>query len=326
VSGSRWRPSAAPEALRARAELLAAVRAFFREAGVLEVETPLCSAFATTDPALDSLETRYTGPGAPHGQRLYLQTSPEFPMKRLLAAGSGPIYQICKALRDGERGRLHNPEFTLLEWYRPGFDHCRLMEEVETLVATVLDCTRPFPRYSYRGLFQQRLGIDPLAAELEELRACALKRGLSEAASLDLKGTDPWLDLLLSRFIEAELGRGTPCFVYDFPASKASLARIRPGDPPVAERFELYAEGLELANGFHELGDPAEQRQRFRRDLDQRRSTGRPEVPMDRHLLDALEHGFPDCAGVALGLDRLLMLRMGANSIDEVLAFPLERA
>ena len=293
---------------------------------MLEVETPICSAFATTDPTLDSLETRYTGPGAPQGQRLYLQTSPEFPMKRLLAAGSGPIFQICKALRDGERGRLHNPEFTLLEWYRPGFDHRRLMNEVEALVVLVLDCPRPFPRHSYRELFRNRLEVDPLVAGPEELRACALERGMSEAAGMELDGSDPWLDLLLSRFIEPELGRGTPCFVYDFPASKAALARIRPGDPPVAERFELYGEGLELANGFHELGDPVEQRRRFERDLERRHRGGRPEVPMDRRLLAALEQGFPDCAGVALGIDRLLMLRIGARSIDEVLAFPLERA
>jgi len=326
VSESDWRPSAAAEALRRRAELLAAVRDFFRKAGVLEVETPVCSGFAATDPALDSLETRYTGPGAPHGQRLFLQTSPEFHMKRLLAAGSGPIFQICKAFRDRERGRLHNPEFTLLEWYRPGLDHWGLMDEVESLVASVLHCTRPFARHSYRELFQARLGIDPLTAEAEALRACALDHGLAEAAQLQLDGPDPWLALLISRFIEPELGRGIPCFVYDFPASKAALARLRPGDPEVAERFELYAEGLELANGFHELGDAAEQRERFQWDLQQRRSAGRPIVPMDRRLLEALEQGFPDCAGVALGLDRLLMLRIGAHSIDEVLAFPLERA
>ena len=320
-----WRPSARLEVLRARAELLSRIRAFFRDAGVLEVETPLASAAANTDPMLDSLATRYTGPGAPAGRRLYLQTSPEFAMKRLLAAGSGPIYQICKAFRDGERGRLHNPEFSILEWYRPGYDHQRLMDEVEALISPLLGVTEPFQRLSYSELFQRQLGLDLLAADAARLRACAQERGGPGLAALELDA-DAWLDLLLSEFIEPQLGRDRPCFVYDYPASKAALARVRPGPPPLASRFELYAEGRELANGFHELSDASEQQRRFEAELQRRRAAGRPLVPMDLNLLAALQQGLPDCSGVALGLDRLLMLRQELTHIDQALAFPLERA
>lgn len=321
----RWRPSAGLEVLRARAELLARIRAFFQRAGVLEVETPLAAAAANPDPMLESLATRYTGPGAAAGRQLYLQTSPEFAMKRLLAAGSGPIFQICKAFRDGERGRLHNPEFSILEWYRPGYDHARLMDEVEALTAPLLGITEPFERLSYGELFQRHLGLDPHAADTARLRACAQERGGPALAALELDA-DAWLDLLLSEFIEPRLGRGRPCFVYDYPASKAALARVRPGPPPLASRFELYADGLELANGFHELSDAPEQKSRFEAELRRRRAARRPAVPLDLNLLAALQQGLPDCAGVALGLDRLLMLQQGLSHIDQVLAFPLERA
>jgi lysyl-tRNA synthetase class 2 len=320
-----WRPSAELEVLRARAEMLSRIRAFFLDAGVLEVETPLAGAAANTDPMLDSLATRYTGPGAAGGRRLYLQTSPEFAMKRLLAVGSGPIYQICKAFRDGERGRLHNPEFSILEWYRPGYDHHQLMDEVEALVAPLLGVEAAFERRSYAELFQHHLGLDPLAAGVSRLRQCALECGGAGLAELELDA-DAWLDLLLSEFIEPRLGRGRPCFVYDYPAGKAALARVRPGPPPLASRFELYAEGLELANGFHELSDAAEQQRRFEAELQRRRQAGRTLVPMDLNLLAALQRGLPDSAGVALGLDRLLMLQQGLSHIDEALAFPLERA
>lgn len=320
-----WRPTAPLANLRARARLLADIRGFFQQAGVLEVETPACSFHAGTDPSLASFHLDYTGPGA-QGRALYLHTSPEFPMKRLLAAGSGPIYQICKVFRNGERGRLHNPEFSLLEWYRPGFDHHHLMDEVAELVNAVLPEPRPVERFTYGALFRLHLAIDPHLASVDELKACAQSQGISGVADLDLPGRDAWLDLLLIHCIEPELGRGSLCFVYDYPASQASLARVRPGEPPVAERFELYMEGVELANGFHELADAAEQRWRFEQDLARRRVEGLPEVPMDEGLLAALEAGLPDCSGVALGIDRLLMLIAGAKRLDEVLAFPLERA
>ncbi len=323
---STWHPAATLAILQARAELLAKIRAFFRQVGVLEVETPACSFHAATDSALASFRIDYTGPGAPPGRGLYLHTSPEFAMKRLLAAGSGPIYQICKVFRDGERGRLHHPEFSLLEWYRPGFDHLRLMDEVAALVNAVLPEPRPVERLSYGEAFRRYLAIDPHRLSADELRACAKSQGIAGVDDLDLEGRDAWLDLLLSHCIEPRLGRGALCFLYDYPASQAALARVRPGEPPLAERFELYIEGLELANGFHELADAAEQRRRFERDLQRRRMAGKPAVPLDENLLAALEKGLPDCAGVALGLDRLLMVITQAAHIDQVLAFPIERA
>ncbi|MCC6208937.1 MAG: EF-P lysine aminoacylase GenX [Gammaproteobacteria bacterium] len=321
-----WRPGAPLSNLRARAALLARIRGFFAARGVLEVETPTLSASAVTDPHLCSLQSRYTGPGFPAGYTLYLQTSPEFAMKRLLAAGSGPIYQLGKAYRDGETGRLHNPEFTLLEWYRPGFDLSAMMDEVETLAAQVLGLTGRFERVSYRELFRRRLGIDPFETSVDALRDCARRHGLSRSAELPLTGPDAWLDLLLTHFIEPGLGVGTPCFVHDYPPSQAALARIRSGPCPVAERFELYIDGMEIANGYHELGDPEEQRIRFERDRERRRLDGLPDVMPDGRLLAALAHGLPDCAGVALGVDRLVMAALGTKSIGEVVAFTLGRA
>ncbi len=323
---SGWRPSASLEAIRRRAELLASIRAFFRQRGVLEVETPVCSVHGSTDPALASLSTRYTGPGAPRGRDLYLHTSPEFPMKRLLAAGSGAIYQICRVFRDGEAGRLHNPEFSLLEWYRPGFDHHRLMEELAELVNGLLPDPLPVEKLSYGGLFQRHLSIDPHRATPQALRRCAEAHAIPGADSLQLIERDGWLDLLLSHIIEPELGRGRLTFIYNYPATQASLARLEDGDPAVAQRFELYMEGMEIANGFYELTDPKEQRRRFEADSAMRRKLGQGEVPMDENLLMALEAGLPDCSGVALGIDRLLMCLTGASHIREVLAFPLERA
>jgi lysyl-tRNA synthetase class 2 len=322
----QWRPSAPLDNLRARAGMMARIRGFFAARGVLEVETPALSAAAVTDPHLASLRTCYTGPAFPAGRPLYLQTSPEFAMKRLLAAGSGPIYQLGKAFRDGEAGRLHNPEFTLLEWYRPGFDLAAMMDEVEALAAALLGVTRRFERTLYRDLFRRHLRIDPATASLEELRDCARRHGLARSGDLPLRDPDAWLDLLLTHFIEPQLGAETPCFVHDYPPSQAALSRIRPGPYPVAARFELYINGMEIANGFQELTDAAEQRVRFERDRARRRADGLPDVEPDERLLAALAHGLPDCAGVALGVDRLLMVALRAQSIAEVVAFPLERA
>lgn len=310
---------------QARAQMLADIRAFFLAAGVLEVDTPICSAHAATDPALESFSTSYTGPEASEGMCLYLHTSPEFPMKRLLAAGSGPIYQICKVFRNGESGRWHNPEFTLLEWYRPGYDHKRLMDEVAAMINSLLPEPLPVERVRYGELFQQRLGFDPHQSSCGELRAHAVRLGISGAETLNLRDTDAWLDLLMTHCLEPHLGRGGLCFVYDYPATQASLARIRPGDPPVAERFELYMDGIELANGFHELTCASEQRRRFESDLKRRRTDGVKPIPMDEYLLAALDAGIPDCSGVALGLDRLLMRLTGARHIRDVLAFPVDR-
>ena len=319
-----WRPRASHATFRARARRLAAIRDFFAARGVLEVETPQLSAAAATDPALASLATRWPGPG---GAVRYLHTSPEYPMKRLLAAGCGDIWQLARVFRDGERGRLHHPEFTLLEWYRVGWDHHRLMEEVAALVTGLLDGhgLRPTETLTYREAFLAHAAIDPFDADPGAWRAAAMRHAI-DAQGLDLADLDGWRDLVLTHVVEPQLGRGGLTFLHDYPASQAALARIRNGDPPLAERFELYWQGIELANGFHELVDADEQRRRFEDDLTRRRALGLAEVPADTRFLDALEAGLPGCAGVALGVDRLLMLDLGLASIDEVLAFPIERA
>lgn len=292
----------------------------------MEVETPILSRAAVTAPALASLASRVSCANGEGRCDIYLQTSPEFPMKRLLAAGTGPIFQICKVFRDEERGRLHHPEFSLLEWYRPGWDYHRLMEEVVELVRVVLQRpAMPVERISYRDLFRERLSLDPWSATPTSLCEAALGAGLADARELDLD-RDAWLDLLLAHCLEPGLGRRGMTFLYDYPPSQAALARIRPDPFPVAERFELYVEGMELANGFQELTDASEQRERFESDLALRRHRGQSLTPIDEPFLAALEAGLPTCAGVALGLDRLLMVATGADHIDAVIAFPVERA
>ena len=314
---SDWRPTAPIAALRRRAEILSSIRAFFAARGVLEVETPLLSAATVTDVHLHSLAATTAD-----GGRRYLQTSPEFHMKRLLAAGSGPIFQLGRAVRDGESGRRHNLEFTMLEWYRPGFGHQRLMNEIDELLGEILG-TPHAERLTYRGAFLRHAGVDPFAAPIEELRSAVLRSGVADPG---LDDRDGLLSLLVGAVVEPRLGRGRPSFLYDYPASQAALARIRPGDPPVAERFEVYVDGVELANGFHELTDAAEQRARFEADLADRRRSGLEEPPVDERLLAALAAGLPDCAGVALGVDRLVMIALGAADIAEVIAFPADRA
>ena len=311
---SDWRPAAPLENLRARAELLSKTRQFFAERGVLEVETPLLCARTVTEPHVHSVSV---------GER-FLQTSPEYAMKRLLAAGSGPIYQICKAFRAGEQGARHNPEFTMLEWYRPGFDHHALMDEVDGFLQSVL-AAPPARKESYEAVFQHHVGLCPHRASTADLRARA------EALSLDVHrgaslGRDDWLNLLMASVIEPHLGAESPLLVYDFPVELRALARIRAGDPPVAERFELYIQGMELANGYHELTDAREQRARFSADRDTRRLVGGADVAPDERLLAALDSGLPEGSGVALGFDRLVMVAVGASELDEVLSFPAERA
>jgi lysyl-tRNA synthetase class 2 len=290
----------------------------------MEVETPLLSAATVTDPHLQSMSCIYTGPNAPQGRKLYLQTSPEFAMKRLLAAGSGPIYQICKAFRDNEEGRHHNPEFTLLEWYRPGFDHHDLMKEVDELLGELIG-SPPADRASYREVFEQQVGLDPLSSSLDHLAQRARELG-SENRPCTGIGRDGLLHLLMSHHVSPRLGRDRPCFVYDYPGSQAALARLRSDDPPLADRFELYIDGVELANGFHELTDAEELRRRFQADSDQRRAAGLPPVAPDERLLEALSSGLPACAGVALGVDRLIMLVLGEEALSHVIAFPVDRA
>ena len=319
-----WRPRATLATLRARARLLAAIRDFFTRRDLLEVETPQLSSAATSDPALHSLATCWPGPDGP---RRFLHTSPELPMKRLLVAGSGDIWQLARVFRDGERGRLHHPEFTLLEWYRVGWDHRRLMAEVAELVTSLLDGhdLQPVESLTYREAFITYAGLDPFTAGAEAWRAAAAAHAI-EGPGLDDLDLDGWRDLLLTHAVEPRLGQGRLTFLYDYPASQAALARVRDGDPPVAERFELYWQGIELANGFHELTDATEQRRRIAADLALRGELGLPDVPADTHFLAALDAGLPESAGVALGVDRLLMLKLGLDTIDEVLAFPVERA
>ena len=313
--------------------MLAATRAFFAARGVLEVETPLLSSAAATAPHLDSFRAHYTGPGAADGLALYLHTSPEFAMKRLLAADSGPIYQICKVFRNGERGRIHNPEFTMLEWYRPGFDQQALMDETEQLVTDLLGeavLPEPSERLTYAEAFVRHAQINPLAAPMHELHNCVSTHGIEGVKGLAMDDRDGWLDLLLTHVVGPKLGPQRLCFLYDYPASQAALARIRPGTAgqpyPVAERFELYVNGIELASGYHELGDGIEQRHRFEADINKRVELCTVVVPMDERLLAALESGLPDCAGVAVGVDRLVMLATGAAVIDQVVSFPVIRA
>jgi len=321
-----WRAIAALDHLKIRAHLLKDIRAFFEVRGVFEVETPLLSQTTTSDPNIHSMTTCYAGPGFPHGKKFYLQTSPEFAMKRLLACGSGSIYQICKAFRDGEAGKLHNPEFTLLEWYRTGYDYGMLMDEVEELAAEILHIKSPFQRLTYQQAFEQYAGINPHLASVEEMRSHVARFSDMPINGLTNDDRDGWLDLIMSHMIEPRLGTGQATFIYDYPASKAALARVRDDVPAVAERFELYIEGIELANGFTELSNPQEQRVRFERDLEKRRLGKLVAIASDRRLLAALDHGLPPCAGVALGLDRLLMIKLGASSIRDILAFPVDLA
>ncbi len=320
VADADWRPTAPLQNLAVRAELLRALRDFFAERGVLEVDTPLLASAPVTDPHIEAVAAAHPAAAG----ELYLQTSPEYAMKRLLAAGSGPIYQICKAFRRGERGARHNPEFTMVEWYRTGFTLEQLIKETAALVALAVG-PRPLRVLSYREAFLQHLQIDPHTATEAELAACAR---VHSHAAFDQADRDTWLQLLISTAIEPQLGRGEFTAVSDFPAEQAALARVEPdhGGTPVARRFELFVDGVELANGYDELRDAAELERRWQRDLAQRRERGLGEPPQDGRLLAAMAAGLPACSGVALGLDRLLMLALGAASIDEVLAFPLERA
>jgi lysyl-tRNA synthetase class 2 len=317
-----WRPSASLEMLRLRAVLLARIRTFFARHDVLEVDTPALSMAAATDTALHSFATTYHGPGPRAGAACYLHTSPEFPMKRLLAAGSGSIYQVCKVFRDGEYGSLHNPEFTLLEWYRTGYDHLDLMDEVERLLREILEGIQ---HWTYRDLFLEFAGVDPFSVRVAELQALLRSRHDIAPVGLSAGELDPWLDLTLTHVIEPRLGSGL-VFVRDYPVSQAALARLRPGKPPVAARFEVYLDGIELANGFHELADAAEQRRRFTAECRRRDESGDAAVCVDERFLAALESGLPDCAGVALGLDRLLLVAGGRKSLHDVIAFPFDRA
>jgi lysyl-tRNA synthetase class 2 len=313
-----WRPSASRLAVEGRARLLGIVREFFRQREVLEVETPILSAAGNSDPNIESITTGGV-------RRRFLRTSPEYPMKRMLASGYGDIFEMGRVFRAGESGRYHNPEFTLLEWYRLGWDYLRLADEVIELIRACGEGKFdlwPVRRIAYRELFRNEIGLDPWTCSETDLASCAAERGIVSTSL----GHQEWLDLLLAEVIQPALPGESFTVLHDFPPEQAALARIRPDDPSVAERFEVYLGQMELANGYQELTDAGEQLQRFRRESRLEEARGAEVTPLDMNLIAAIEHGLPECAGVALGVDRLLMACLKLDRIDAVLSFPAERA
>jgi lysyl-tRNA synthetase class 2 len=314
-----WRPTASRAVLEARADVLRSIRGFFAERGVLEVETPVLSRAANSDPNISSISTD-------DPEQQYLRTSPEYPMKRLLASGSGDIFEMGRVFRQGESGSRHNPEFTMVEWYRVGMPHLELADEVVELVRYCGEScgdidfrSWPVRSITYQALFRELAGVDPFNTDEAELSSLAAERGIVSARL----NQDEWLDLLMAQLVQPALPGETFTIVHDFPPEQAALARIRPGDPAVAERFEVLAGQQELANGYQELTDASEQRRRFEREQRHRAARGEMTGPLDEHLLAALEHGLPECSGVALGVDRLLMLLL---NLDDIRSFPSDRA
>lgn len=321
-----FRPAATWERLQLRAALLRRVREFFQERDFLEVETPLLSADIVIDRHLEPLRTTlYDDPLRPDdGRHLWLQTSPEFAMKRLLAAGGQALYQITRAFRATENGPLHNPEFTLVEWYRVGDSMQQGMILLSELVDVLLQ-TGSAERISYAEAFEEFVGLDPHRSSLDQLKNSATKHHIQLPAVLH-SDRDAWLQRLLTELVEPQLGQSGATILFDYPATQAALARIRSGDVPVAERFELYVNGIELANGYHELTDPQELLEREKLAQQQRIDEGKRSLPSNHRLLAAMQNGLPACTGVALGFDRVVMLACGAKHIEEVLAFPIDRA
>lgn len=322
-----WSPTCPIEHLRLRAQMLAKIRRFFAERSVLEVETPLLSHAIGTDPQLEFFTTTYHLP--PRQQTLFLQTSPEFAMKRLLAAGSGSIYQIGKAFRNGESGRFHNPEFTLLEWYRVGFSLPQLMDEIADLSVVLFDGDHALDasqRFSYHDIFHRHTGLNPLEFSYQDYCAYAQQQQLSEAVAICQQDHALWLDFLFSHKVQPHLGANALCMIYGYPACQSSLARINADNPLMTDRVEIFINGIELGNGFYELTDAEEQNRRFEAEMAVRQQRKLPAVAKDQRLLAALDAGLPESSGIAIGLDRLLMVLTQSPSIDDVLAFPVERA
>jgi len=308
-----------------RAKMLANIRRFFEQRAVLEVETPLLCSATGTDPQLDFFSSIYHC--APNNKTMYLQTSPEFAMKRLLAAGSGSIFQICKAFRNGELGRFHNPEFSILEWYRVDFTMDQLMDEVVDLITELLG---PGPdevyKVSYVDVFKQATGLNPLDFCQLRYAEYAVNNNIKDAVSLCGDDHSMWLDFIFSYKVQTTLEGYSLAMVYGYPAIQSSLARINTEDSAVADRFEVFIKGIEIGNGFFELSDASEQEKRFDKENQCRQKKGLPVVQKDKHFLQALHAGLPDCSGIALGLDRLLMVMCNAQALDDVIAFPFERA
>lgn len=332
MTHSLWQPTATMQALRERAAIMQKIRCFFAERDVLEVETPCLSGHTITDPYIEAMQTVHTLMGVAHSRTLYLQTSPEYAMKRLLANGSGDIFQLAKAFRDDEVGRIHNPEFTLLEWYRVGFSMQQLIDEVERLLCLTLRLDG-VEQFTYAELFLHHLQFDPLNIDVTSLVSVCDKRGLRDYINSlknnlqksanthnDVLLKDSLLQVLFSTFIEPHVGQDCPLVLTHFPASQAALATLT-SNGQTANRFEVYYKGIELANGFDELRDVYSQRKRFEQDNQKRRALGLHEKPIDTHFIAALESGLPQCAGVALGVDRLLMLALDKAGISEVMSF-----
>lgn len=322
-----WQPSCSLELLHLRAEMLQKIRQFFAERHVLEVETPILASTIGTDPNLDFFTARYHY--LPEQKTLFLQTSPEFAMKRLLAAGSGSIFQICKAFRNGESGRYHNPEFTLLEWYRVGYTLEQLMGEVDGLISHLFNGNKALhtsQRISYQALFQQATGLDALVFCYEDYVAYAKNNGLMDAIALCGHEHGLWLDFIFSHQIQPKMAQNTLCLVFGYPACLPSLARINADNPLAVDRVEVFLNGIELGNGYFELGDAKEQARRFDQEIAIRQAEQKSEVVRDERLLSALAAGLPDCSGIAIGLDRILMLLSNSQTIDDVLAFSITRA
>jgi len=322
-----WQPTLTWEYAQKRAQVLRKIRQFFNERNVVEVETPALSQGTVTDVHLDAITCRYnflSDSSTEHATNLYLQTSPEFHMKRLLASGYGCIFQIAKAFRHEAAGRHHNPEFTLLEWYRLGFDHYRLMEEVSELLKAILDCLEP-TQTTYQDLFIELAGVDPLIATREQLLTVIKEHDkISDWLTVE-QDTDILLQFIFSEIIEPHIGNESPCFVYNFPSSQASLAKICSDDSRVSQRFECYFHGIELVNGFNELTDVDDQFERFQEDNKQRETLALEEKVIDNNFIEALSAGLPECSGVAVGIDRLIMLALKVDHIEQVISFPIER-
>jgi len=327
---NNWPAKADLDILRLRAKTYEEIREFFRQRMVLEVDTPILSVASTPDPNIDSFETTYLAvTGKSSAGSRYLSTSPEFPMKRLLASGSGSIYQLCHVFRQAEQGSQHNPEFTLLEWYRVDMDYRELMQEVGELVASLMQQTMPqtfdIEILSYQDVFLQYLGVDPLTAPVTELQRLSEEAGLVNTKT-DIDDKDLYLDFLMSQKVQPHLGDEKLSFVHEYPASQCAYAKLSNKNAQVAERFELFYQGVELANGYQELTDAKEQRLRFDQQNQKRVQQGKPLVHWDRHLVHALEQGMPACSGVALGVDRLIQLMSNVKNIEDILAFPFNRA
>ncbi len=322
-----WQATASLKVLQVRADLISIIHIFFQKQGVLQVDTPAISQYANTDPSIESFVVQQQETSN-KPQNFYLHTSPEFPMKRLLADGMGSIYQICKVFRALESGRYHNPEFTMLEWYRMDFDHFKLMTEIEMLMASI-NIKYPFfdsiEKISYQQLFLNYLNINPITSTRDELQQYVEQNAAASIHNLDNFSHNDICDYLMSHIIQEQMPHKSLIFVYDYPAAQASLAQLNI-DKKTARRFEVFVSGIELANGFHELRDAQEQHNRFLNDQKVRRESNQTLYPIDGNLIQALHAGLPNCAGVAFGLERLLMLLVGAKHINEVLTFSFERA